>query len=46
MGFSGESIGIVVLLSLTVLGSEVIFLETQDPVGHLSLQILETHEPS
>jgi hypothetical protein len=41
---SGKNI-IILLSALTVLITEVVFLETLYPAGPLSLQILETHEP-
>jgi hypothetical protein len=34
------------LQGLMALGSEVVFLEVLDTVGHLPLEVLKTHEPS
>jgi hypothetical protein len=33
------------LPAVTVLGSEIVFLEAVDPAGRLSLEVLKTHEP-
>jgi hypothetical protein len=42
---SGKTISIAVLLALTVLGSELMFLGGLNPAGHLSLWILRILEP-
>jgi hypothetical protein len=41
----GNSIGSIMLLVVKVLGSEVVFLEMVDPVGHLYLKVLKSCEP-
>jgi hypothetical protein len=42
---SGECIHVGVPPPLTMFGCKIMLLETLDPAGHLSFQVLETKEP-